>query len=178
MKQLHRGEFIVRSKLVIVVLASFFIAACSNSTSKENAEKAPRVHGGDATSANAPAEGLVEVVKKQKLLNYQDKTIGQAFGAYQHFSKTEWRETPMPKGKVYIDYIGQNKQGVLDADAIKKGIVATGVEIKFTVLPGGKLFVAMVSKLETKSDGKIYAYPLDDHKRVIDAIYANKVIDF
>lgn len=118
--------------------------------------------------------GLAEAVKKKNLLDYPSKTIGEAFGSYSYFNKREWSETFSASGKIYIDFIGWFNTSSLNAQNIKSGISAKGVEVKFVLNPDGPFFVAMVSRVEVKTDGKMYKYPLPDIKYVLDSIYANK----
>jgi hypothetical protein len=52
------------------------------------------------------------------------------------------------------------------------------VDIKFVVTPDGSFGLAMISRLEAKTDGNIYSYPLEDSKAIIEKIYGNKEIKF
>lgn len=169
--------------LVMSVLFAFcFIAATGCAKKSEEVTPArvqkPQGHGDMKPALDGPPVGMAEVVKQQKLLDYPDKTIGEAFGAYRYFDAVNWKETRLPKGRYYIDYQGTKKVPLFDDKKAKKGVVAEGLEVKFAIKPGGAFYVAMVSRAVVGSDGKMTLYPLEDKKKIIDAIYANKEIAF
>lgn len=122
--------------------------------------------------------GFSTVIKKQVLPGFPAMTFGKALERYSHFSKVEWRETFIQNGKIYVDCIGWNDGKDLDIASIKQGVVKKGVEIKFVIIPDKPFSIGMVSRLEAKTDGKIYAYPLEGDSAVLSAIYDNKKLEF
>jgi hypothetical protein len=53
-----------------------------------------------------------------------------------------------------------------------------GVVIKFLVKPDGSYGVVMVSKIELKTDGKMYTEPLPESSVILKKLYGNKKIEF
>lgn len=150
----------------------FFFSLLCGCASKDDSAKplgSQRVHGGGKSD---PTKTFATVLKDQKLSGYSDVTIGAAFDAYKHFNKKEWKEEKSQNGKIYIDFIGWRDGN--SVESIKEGVSAKGVAVKFVVTPDGAFYVAMVSKLETRTDGKMSISPLEDKKMILDAIYANK----
>lgn len=166
--------------VLVTVLCAITFSGCaqkSEETPPARPQK-PQGHGDMKPSADGPPVGMGEVVKKQKLLDYPDRTIGEAFGAYSHFDAVNWSETRLPKGTYYIDYRGTKKVPLFDEGSAKKGVAAEGVEVKFAIKPGGAFYVTMVSRAVIGSDGKLTLFPLPDKKKILDAIYANREIAF
>lgn len=168
---------------VVVMSASLVLSACSERVAgvpvKQEIEKNKMtMHPEVKAREGEEKSGLAEAIKKKTLPAYPAMSIGKAFDSYSHFNKREWRETFVSKGKIYVDFIGWFDTKTLDPQNIKNGISAKGVEIKFVLNPDGPFYVGMASKLEVKTDGKIYAYPLADIKVVLDSIYANREITF
>lgn len=126
-----------------------------------------------ALQQKADKEGTYLTMKGMKLADYPSKTIGDAFDGYKHFTSREWKETRLPNMKVYLDFTGLQKMGVLDLKT-KKQTASEGVDIKFVINPDGRFYVGMVSKIKIMSDGYIYSTPVEDTKKVLDAIFANK----
>lgn len=166
-----------------LMICSLLISACAEkqsdmTVSQEKKNMNTSMHAAVKPKPGEEKSGLAEAVKKKKLLDYPSKTIGEAFDSYSYFNKREWSETFAANGKIYIDFIGWFNTNRLNAQNIKNGISAKGVEIKFALNPDGPFFAAMVSQVEVKTDGKTYKYPLPDIKNVLDSIYANKDISF
>ena len=122
--------------------------------------------------------GLPKVLKDVKLPNFKSKTFGEAVDGYRFFTKKEWKETHVKGGKVYVDFTGWYKSNSLDFKAIKGGISARGVGIKFLVKPDGSYGVVMVSKIELKTDGNMYSTPMPDIRGTLKKLYDNVEIIF
>lgn len=170
----------MRRLVVIVVMGaiSLLVAACTKGGGDgAGGHGAERQVQRDKAS-NPPKEGIIEVVKAIKLANYTTSTIGNAFDTYRYFDKREWSETRTSNGKIYVGFWGWFNAGTLDAASKKNGIAARGVEAKFVIYPDGIFDLVMISKIEAMTDGKKFAYPLEDKKRIMDAIYASKEISF
>jgi len=164
-------------KLAVVVImcaASLFFAACSKDGGKGASEKS----GQQGKAADPGAKGFVDVIKKNKLGGYSNSTIGDALDTYRFFDKREWSESRSTDGKIYVGFWGWLNKGTLDASSAKEGIAARGVEAKFVIYQDGTYALIMLSKIEAMADGKKFAYPLGDKKRIMDAIYSNKEITF
>ena len=162
--------------LIIICTTSFSGCAKKSEDAAPARQQKPQGHGDMKPSLDGPPVGMGEVVKKQKLLDYPDRTVGEAFGAYRHFDAVNWSETRLPKGTYYIDYHGTKKVPLFDEGGAKNGVAAEGVEVKFAIRPGGAFYVTMVSRAVIGTDGKMTLYPLQDKKKILDAIYANREI--
>lgn len=172
----------LRLLVLVMLYGACFISFTGCAKKSEDVTPAkpqkPQGHGDMKPSLDGPPVGMGEVVKKQKLVDYPDRTVGEAFGTYRHFDAVNWSETRLPKGTYYIDYHGTKKVPLFDEGSAKKGVAAEGVEVKFAIKPGGAFYVAMVSRAVIGTDGKMTLYPLPDKKKILDAIYANKEIAF
>jgi hypothetical protein len=118
--------------------------------------------------------GLAKAIKGVKLPHYPSKTFGEAADSYRYFSKKEWKETRSTNGKVYVDFTGWLKHTSPDFSDVSM----RGVGIKFLVNPDGSYAVVMVSKVELKTDGKIYSDPQPDISGVLSKLYKNVEIKF
>lgn len=172
-------------KVITILIAALLVAlfaGCTNDAGDNKKMVQSQAGQGHGPVPNAsekpPVVGMVGVVKGQKLLDYPDKTVGEAFDAYHHYDKNEWRESSISHGKVYVDYVGTKRSSIANLKSWGDQIFSSGVEVKFVVTTSGKFYVAMISRIENRTDGKTYAYPLEDKKRILDAIYANKEINF
>lgn len=170
------------TRRVVAILVLGAVSLVAGACSRESGEGAVG-HGSERQAQrdetpSSPKEGFVEVVKEIKLPGYTTSNIGDAFNNYRYFGSRKWRETRFPDGKIYIDFWGWFNTSKFDVALINNGITARGVEIKFVIYPDGAFRVAMISKIESRVDGKISAYPLEDKKSIMDAIYANKEITF
>lgn len=170
------------TKMLLISVFSVFLFACSDNAN-EKTVSSTKLKKGDITMhpelkprAGEEKSGLAEAIKKQTLPDYPTKTIGKAFGEYSYFSKKEWNESFAGRGKIYVDFIGWSKPSLFDPQDIKNGISAKGIAIKFVINPEAPFYIGMVSKVEVKTDGKTYTYPLPDVKAIIDSIYENKEI--
>ncbi len=160
----------MRRVVLVVVMGAVLslLGACAKDGGERQAQQ------GNAASN----EGIVGAIKEKTLADYPTSTIGNAFDTYRYFDKREWKETRSSDGKIYVDFWGWFNTATLDAASVKNGIVARGVAAKFVVYRDGAFNLAMISKIETRADGKMYVYPLADKKSIMDAIYANKEISF
>ena len=169
--------------LYLMLAVSTGVAGCARSggegSGKPTGDSAGKSSSAPGSSARQKAtSGIAEALKGKKLANYGSTTIGAAFDGYKYFTGKEWRETNSPNGKIYIDFIGWLDTKSLDAAAVKRGVSAMALDVKFVIEPDGSFFVAMVSRIEMKSDGKSYDYPIENSVNVLNDIYANKEISF
>lgn len=132
---------------------------------------------GTETKQSDQAQGFIGIVASQKLPLSNTRTIGTAFDGYQYFSSREWKETRNAAGRVYVDFKGLFASTPI-AKSIKDGVSRQGVEVKFVVEPNGNFYVGMISRIDVKADGKMYLYPLEDGKKIVEMIYDNKEITF
>lgn len=166
----------------IMVFFSICLVGCSQqgeSKMQQQVRKTSTVHGA-VPSKGVEDLGMVSVVKKQVLEGYASAPVGKAIDGYRFFSKKEWSESSNSKGTYYVDVTGWLDASTIDLASIKEGIAARGVQIKFVVYENGAFGVVMVSKVEAKTDGKMYANSLDNSKaqQVMNSIYANKELAF
>jgi len=180
--------------LVVIGIIALNIAACSRgneekspslSSSKakiRNIDKSKMPFHGDMEMPSSAVSGspILQSLKRNHLEVSSVKTIGEAFDAYKYAIKKEWRETPTQKGPYYIDYTCWFDISPVSAVALREGVVKRGMEIKFAVLDNGETYIAMVSRIEIKSDGMRYATPIDppEIKKIVTAIYENREISF
>lgn len=174
---------LMRSLLLIVLLAAVSITAggCSEKEKQETPKTAQdnlSVHGKAPVGDGTEAVGMATVIKKQHLAGYSSTTVGEAIDSYRYFTKKEWSESRNSKGTSYVDFTGWLSTSSTDISSIKDRVAARGVQIKFVVYENGSFGVAMVSKVEAKTDGKLYAYPLENSQVILDRIYGNKEIGF
>lgn len=168
----------VRRKFILVSLMiclTVFVGACAkegtDSLDKRNAEKPGQQSGAETTDA-----GLVGFIKKQKLVNFQSVTIGNAFESYKHMTKKEWKLEPLKSGHFTVDFIGWFDPGTLSDKDSKDGVIGRGLDVKFVINSDGSFYLFMISMIEAKSDGKEYRHQLNDSAGILDSIYANKKI--
>jgi hypothetical protein len=167
----------------IVIASTLMVSACSDKAidnAKQQSVKTVEkpMHSGSAGQAGTAGSAVREAIKKKTLPEFPAMTIGKALEGYSHFTKYEWKETRTEAGKYYIDCVGwlDSKSGGITG--LKSDIARQGVDIKFVVTPDGSFGLAMISRLEAKTDGNIYSYPLEDSKAIIEKIYGNKEIKF
>lgn len=168
------------------LLAAVFclVAACLFGCTQERDEfrkvpskmVSPHGTGADSSKQVGP-QGFVGIVARQKLPPSDAKTIGEVFEEYRYFSSREWKETPNATGRVYVDFKGLFEREPI-TKSIKDGVVRQGLEVKFVVEPTGNFYIAMVSRIDIKADGKMYLSPLEDGKKLVEMMYANKEIHF
>jgi hypothetical protein len=172
--------------IVLIVVLPLFTSAHAtpgldgSMTAKSPHGGAPAGSGapsGRGNSAKAPLMDMTTVLKQATLSAYKDVKIGEAFEKYRYLKKKDWHETRAAAGTFYIDFTGYTPTAWFDFKAKREGISAKGIEVKFVIHSDGTYGVGMISRVEVKSDGKTYRYPLGDAKSVLDAIYANRKID-
>lgn len=163
--------------LVVMIGVAVFAGACTkdgtDGSAKKNGDKSGQ-HGG-AETANG---GLIEFIKKQKLVNYPSATIGSAFDSYKHLEKKEWTLEAQKSGQFTVEFIGWLETAALSYDDVQGGIANRGLDVTFVVETNGSFYVFMVSKIEAGIDGKIYRYQVADVEGILSKIYANKRIIF
>jgi hypothetical protein len=168
--------------LLIMMLALCLLSENARAMPEpDTRKKMGTVHSGDTINSRAPdtegknaSSGMVAVIQNATLPGYTNVKIGEALEKYKYFNKKEWRETHTPNGKIYVDFIGYFPSRWFDFRAIKEKIAARGIEIKFLIYPDGQYGIAMMSKVEIDSAGKMKKYPLEEVKSIMDAIYENK----
>lgn len=167
---------------VTIIAVSFFSGGCSNREAEKLSQQDQKgklsVHGTAPVQVGNQEKAMVTVIKKQPLKDFSPTPVGTVIDDYRFFTKKEWSESENSKGTVYVDVTGWMNSNTLDSKSIKNGISARGIQIKFAIYENGAFGVAMVSRVEAKTDGKVYAYPLEDRKGILDRIYANKEISF
>jgi hypothetical protein len=152
--------------LILSILTTF--SACSKRDSQGG--KAGSQAGNQPAAATKTGEsGIAAAVKEKVLPAYNASTIGSAFEGYRYFSNKEWRETRLPKGKTYVDFIGW-----VGGNSTAVGGAEKGVEIKFAVNPDGEFYVAMISRVEKQSNGEVIRIPLEEKRVILDSIYGNR----
>jgi hypothetical protein len=170
----------MRSFVMFMVVFSLAVipAWAQPGTVNTNNMKDMSFHGPVSPAPGAPGDepGLSGVLKHSKLTAYPSKTIGEAFDGYRYFVKREWRETRSSGGRIYVDFTGWFKTGVFDANALQNRISMRGIGIKFIVHPDGRYGAVMASRVEIKTDGKLYSQPIDNLNDILKNIYANKEI--
>lgn len=164
-----------KSFLLTVTIAVFLCASACSKDGNGNPDKPSGERSMHQSSKNETAgSGIADAIKMKTLAGYESTTIGNAFDSYKYFAKKEWKETTAQNGKIYIDFIGW----LDDAGGKTDGVSARALDVKFVINPDGSFIVAMLSKIEAKTDGKLYVYPLEDIGGMLAKIYANKEITF
>lgn len=171
------------SALVVIISSVLSISACTEkqaemASPQDRKESAKTVHSGSAGPASSGEAAVTEAIKKQVLPDFPALPIGTALDGYSHFTAHEWKGTQAETGKYYVDCIGWLDAGTMDVASLKDGVSKRGVAVKFVVVQDGSFRLAMVSRLEAKSDGSVVSYPAADAKLILERIYANKEITF
>ena len=167
----RRRSFVVSLVIGLIVLAGACDKKGTDSSEKQNVES-PGPQGQSETVYS----GLIEFIRKQKLVNYPSATIGKAFDSYSHVTKKEWKETSMQKGRFAVDFTGWFEPAILNDNDNKDKVAGKGLDVTFIIEPNGSYYVIMVSMIESRSDGKIYRSQSLDIAGMLDKIYANKKI--
>ncbi len=164
-----------KSLFLILMIATLLSGACAkegtDSLDKRDIENNRRHNGTETAEA-----GLVAFIKKQKLVKFQSDTIGNAFDSYRYLMKKEWKETALKSRHITVDFTGWLELSALNDSDRKEGITGRGLEVKFVIEPNGSYYVFMISKIESRSDGKVSRYQQDDIAGILSRIYANKEI--
>jgi hypothetical protein len=161
--------------VLLVSLVTVFACACAKESPKVpdklNTEKPAQ-----STVAEEATDGLVNAIKKGKLVNYQSTTIGNAFESYKYLTKKEWKSESLKSRHFTVDFTGWFGPDTLNDSDIKNGVTGKGINVKFVINTDGSYYVFMVSKIESSSDGKVSVYELQDSAGILANIYANKKI--
>lgn len=162
--------------ITLMIVVTVFIYACAKEGTDgpdKNIVKKPA----EFSSVEQPKDGgLTKAIKEGRLTDYKSKTIGKAFDSYKYLIKKEWKATIFKSKHVTVDFIGWFKPETLSDKDINDGITGRGINVKFVIEPDGSYYVFMVLKIESKSDGKVYGYQLQDSAGILANIYANKKI--
>jgi hypothetical protein len=170
--EMARRKFYLASLTLVLIV---FAGACVNEDRHDN-QKVEK--SGQQSEAESAVVGIVDFIKKQKLVNFKSTTIGHAFDSYRYLTKKEWKAAVLQSRHVTVDFTGWFERETLSDKDIRDGITGRALEIKFVIEPNGSFYVFMVSKIESKSDGKVYRFQSDDIAGILDNIYANKNIAF
>jgi len=160
---------------ILMLVVIVFSCACTKESPKVSDEQKVEKPA-QSNVAEEATNGLVNAIKKGKLVNYQSTTIGNAFESYKYLTKKEWKSESLKNQYITVDFIGWFESDTLNENDIKAGVTGKGLDVKFVINPDGTYYVIMVSKLEAKSDGKVYGSELQDSTGILAKIYANKKI--
>lgn len=168
---------------VVMVGFSLLFSACSEKSTEfaaPQSAKAPekQLHSGSAGQAGSAESVVIEAIKKQTFPEFPAMTIGKALDGYIHFTAHEWQGVRTDRGKYYIDCIGWLDTKTMDVANLKNGVARQGIGLKFVVLQDNTFSLEMVSRLEARTDGNVYLYPIGDAKGILGKIYGNKEIRF
>lgn len=178
----------------VIAIIAVNVTACSKSGEDKSPSSATGVelrdveksikkpfHGDMKTGAPALSGSPgIAALKSNHLEVSATKSIGEAFDSYTHAITKEWRETSSESGPHYIDYICWFHISPVSPAAIREGIVKRGLEIKFVVRGDGETYIAMISRIDIKSDGMRSVSVIDppEIKKIVTAIYENREITF
>jgi len=170
------GKMIIPKSLLLlfVLVFAILLGACTkNETDSQDKHKAGI--SGQPNGAESTTPGLINGIKRGKLVNYQSATIGTAFDSYKYLTNKEWKLEQQNRYFI-VDFVGWFESDTLTENDIKAGVTGKGLDVKFVVEPNGSYYVFMVSKLEAKADGKVYGSELKNSTDILTNIYANKKI--
>ena len=160
--------------LLFVLVFAIFLGACTkNETDSQDKQKVGT--SGQPNGAESTTPGLINGIKRGKLVNYQSATIGTAFDSYKYLTNKEWKLEQQNR-YIIVDFVGWFESDTLNEEDIRDGLTGKGINVKFVVEPSGSYYVFMVSKLEAKADGKVYGSELKNSTGILTNIYANKKI--
>lgn len=160
----------------------FAITACSErgkatlDDSKVTGAK-KNYHG--ETTEKGTTTPLADDLKGKKLNLFLGKTVGEVLESYKYAEKKEWLEAQAKSGEYYIDYIFSLNTKLLTPTAQNDGVVQRWVDIKFAIRDNGEAYVALITIIDTKADGKTITthYQSDESMlKIVKAIYDNKEI--
>ena len=165
-----------KSLLLLFVLAfAVFLGACTkNETDSQDKQKVGTSGQPNETESTTP--GLINGIKRGKLVNYQSATIGTAFDSYKYLTNKKWKAESLKNQYITVDFTGWFGPDTLNENDIKDGVTGKGIDVKFVINSDGSYYVLMISKLEAKADGKVYGSELQDSTGILKNIYANKKI--
>jgi len=159
----------------LMIGLTLFCGACAKG-GENSSEKQKAGSSMQEGSTEKAGTGVTNGLKRQKLENFQSKTIGEAFDSYTYLVNKEWKEKPLPGKAIEIAFIGWFPSKDSDGKIPEDGVIARGLEVKFDVTMNGLCFVKMIWRLEAKSGNQITALQLDDTADILTKIYANKEI--
>lgn len=160
--------------IFVMIGVTVLIGACK----KGDAGRSSSMIHGPGSEANTGDAGIVPVLKNGKLANYQSTTIGKAFDSYAYVAKKEWKSEALKGQQFIIDFIGLLDPETLNDNDRKDGVTSRWIDVTFLINADGSYYVFMVSRIESKADGKTYRYQVGDIAGILDKIYANKKIVF
>ena len=155
--------------------------ATSKAKLRDGAKAKIKFHADMETPTSAVSgTPILQSLKNNHLEVSSTKTIGEAFDGYKFAIKKEWREAPAQNGPYYIDYICWFKIGPVSGTALTEGVVKRGLNIKFAIQEDGETYIAMASRVDTKTDGMVHTTVIEpaDIKKIITAIYENRELTF
>lgn len=156
-----------QSVLSLAVLLTLTFGAC------DSADKA----GVQDHVRNGEDQGLVGVVKNGSLINFQSKSIGNAFDTYSHLTKKEWKTGQLSTGHMTVDFTGWLGSRLRDDKDRQNGITDRGLEVKFVFNLDGSFYLFTIFALDLKSDGTVDRAQLTDISGILANIYGDKKID-
>jgi len=160
--------------LLFVLVFAIFLGACTkNETDSQDKQKVGT--SGQPNGAESTTPGLINGIKRGKLVNYQSATIGTAFDSYKYLTNKEWKLEQQNRYFI-VDFVGWFGPDALNENDIKNGVTSKGIDVKFVINPDGSYYVLMVLKIEARSDGKVFQNQLADSVGILAKIYANKQI--
>ncbi|MFZ4855023.1 MAG: hypothetical protein ACOYL3_01380 [Desulfuromonadaceae bacterium] len=178
----------------VIAIIAVNLSACSKGTEDKSPPSATGIerrdveksikkpfHGDMKTGASSVPGSLgIAALKNNHLEVSATKSIGEAFDSYKYAITKEWRETSSESGPHYIDYICWFHISPVSSVAIREGVVKRGLEIKFVVRGDGETYIALISRIDIKSDGMRSVSIIDppEIKKIVTAIYENREITF
>ncbi|MHB8845676.1 MAG: hypothetical protein ACYC7L_13135 [Nitrospirota bacterium] len=169
---------VCRTILVSLVVGLTVIAGACEKKGTDRLEKRNVVSPGSQGQSEKVYSGLVDFIRKQKLVNYPSATIGKAFDSYSHLMRKEWKETPLKNGRATVDFTAWFEPAVLNNADHKDGAAGTGIDVTFMVEPDGSFYVFLISKIENGTDGKMHRTQALNIAGVLDKIYSNAKYSF
>lgn len=167
-----------RNSLLFGVL--IFVSVCAGACTKDETDSSNKknvVTSEQKSGAEASNNGLIEFIKKQKLVNYPSSTIGNAFDSYKYLLKKEWKLEAQNNGKFTVEFIGLLEPKTLNDNEGKDLVTSKGIIVTFVVEPNGSFYVFMVSTFESHSNGNVSRSQVKDIAGVLADIYANRKIN-
>lgn len=121
--------------------------------------------------------GLINVVKREKLVNFQQMTIGNALDSYRYLSGKEWRTDQLKTGYLVVIFTGWQDSGAVDDKARTATKAERGLEITFVFNPDGSFYLSTIVALE-RDGGTLKRTQVLDTAAVLATIYGNKKLTF
>lgn len=160
---------------MLLIGSSLFVGSCvKEGTDGPDSRSSQQPQAGAAVTPDA---GLVTVIKKGKLVNYQATTVGNAFDSYSYLKNKEWKEEQLKSGHFIVNFIGWFDSDTLNDKNIGKGITGRGLEVKFVIDQEGFFYVFTITELDRKSDGGVSRNQILENDTILSSIYANKKLN-